>query len=122
MGSDRDARTASQVQDVAIDVEWISEPLQEQINDFRDHARIAAIGNNDDELVAAESAYLGGPCSAAPVSPRSPNLLADQTTVAPTRPTKSVTNPPAQYNCLVRHSSARVAKAGKSPDLCDQNE
>jgi hypothetical protein len=68
MGSDRDARTASRVQDVAIDVEWISEPLQEQIDDFRDHARIAAIGNNDDELVA------------------------------------------------------RVAKAGKSPDLCDQNE
>jgi hypothetical protein len=62
MGSDRDARTASQVQDVAIDVEWISEPLQEHIDDFRDHARIAAIGNNNnnDELVVAEPAYLGG--------------------------------------------------------------
>jgi hypothetical protein len=49
------------VQDVAIDVEWISEPLQEHIDDFRDHARIAAIRNNDDELIVAEPAYLGGP-------------------------------------------------------------
>jgi hypothetical protein len=49
------------MQDVAIDVEWISEPLQEHIDDFRDHARIAAIRNNDDELIVAEPAYLGGP-------------------------------------------------------------
>src|SRR5579862_8255275 len=48
------------MQDVAVDVEGILEPLQHQVDDLGDHARIAAIRDDDHELVAAEPAHLGG--------------------------------------------------------------
>ena len=48
------------VKDVAVDVEGLLETLQDQVDGLPDDARIAAIGHEDDELVAAEPAYLGG--------------------------------------------------------------
>ena len=49
------------MQDIAVDVERLGQPGQDRRDDAADDDRIAAIGNDDHELVAAEAAHFGGP-------------------------------------------------------------
>ena len=57
---DRDAGAAADMQQVLIDLERLRQLLQHRFDELGDPARIAAVGNDDDELVAAEPVHPAG--------------------------------------------------------------
>ena len=55
---DRDAGAAADMQHVIADAEWLRQPLEHRVDEAADGDRIAAIGHDHHELVAAEAADL----------------------------------------------------------------
>src|SRR5438477_5517137 len=57
-GSDRDAGAAANTNRVLVDVKALREAIEDRVDDLADNARIAALRNNQDKLVAAEPEHL----------------------------------------------------------------
>jgi hypothetical protein len=89
VGRDGDAGAAAEVERLLVDPERLRDPLEHRIDDVADHQRIAAIGNDHDELVAAEPEHLAAVAAALRRFDQAPANL-DQQAVADRMPERVV--------------------------------